>query len=321
MKAVDGPRLIADARVRACLRDITPAPSRLVLGTSGFRDYDTAAAVLDAWFEAGCNALDTAWIYGLHRGDVPAETIVGRWIRARGVEGDVVVFGKAAHPPECRPESVAAQVEQSLDRLGLARMHMVQAHRDDTSIPVGEWAEALIALVDRGVAASYGVSNWTIERLQAIYEYADSRQRLSPAAVSDQLSLAEMVTPIYEGCVSLRDQEQRRWLTETGTLLIPWASQGRGVFTVDEAELASGWLSQSWYSPANVRRKNRADELAQSLGVEPVNVALAWVLHQPFPCLPVIGPQSPNEIASSLAALEVHLDEEELTWLDLGDGR
>jgi aryl-alcohol dehydrogenase-like predicted oxidoreductase len=292
-----------------------------VLGTSGFRDYDTAAAILDAWFEAGCNTLDTAWIYGVHRGDLPAETIVGRWIRTRGVEADVVVFGKAAHPPECRPECLPAQVKQSLDRLGLARMHMVQAHRDDTSIPVGEWAEALIALVDCGLAASYGVSNWTIERLQAIYEYADARQQLRPAGVSDQLSLAEMVIPIYEGCVSLRGQDQRRWLTETDTLLIPWASQGRGVFTVDEAELASGWLSRSWYSPANVRRMNRANELAQSLGVEPINVALAWVLHQPFPCLPVIGPQSPAEIASSLAALDVQLDQEELAWLDMDDRR
>src|SRR6476646_3302664 len=208
MRTVDGPRLVADARVRARLHGVTPAPSRLVLGTSGFRDYDTAAAILDAWFEAGCNTLDTAWIYGVHRGDLPAETIVGRWIRTRGVEADVVVFGKAAHPPECRPECLPAQVEQSLDRLGLARMHMVQAHRDDTSIPVGEWAEALIALVDCGLAASYGVSNWTIERLQAIYEYADARQQLRPAGVSDQLSLAEMVIPIYEGCVSLRGQDQ-----------------------------------------------------------------------------------------------------------------
>jgi aryl-alcohol dehydrogenase-like predicted oxidoreductase len=318
---LDAPRLVADARVRARLPGLTPAPSRLALGTSGFRDYDTAAAILDAWFEAGCNTLDTAWIYGVVRGDAPVETIVGRWIRARGVEGDVVVFGKAAHPPECRPESVAAQVEESLDRLGLARLHMVQVHRDDTSIPVGEWAEALIALVDRGYAASYGVSNWTIERLQALYEYADARQRLRPAGVSDQLSLAEMVTPIYEGCVSLRSQDERRWLTETDTLLIPWASQGRGVFTVDEAELASGWLSESWYSPANVRRINRAKELARSRGVEPINVALAWVLHQPFPCLPVIGPQSPAEIASSLAALDLRLEQEEMEWLDLGDGQ
>lgn len=313
-------RLLAGDRVLARLPAVSPPPSPLVLGTSGFQDYDTAAAILDSWFDAGCNALDTAWIYGIHRGERPAEAVVGRWIRERGVAADVVILGKAAHPPACRPEHLAGEVVQSLDRLGLTSMHMLAAHRDDVSIPVDEWADALADVVDRGLASSYGVSNWTIERLEHLYDYVDRHQLPRPAGVGNQLSLAEMVTPIYEGCVPVRGREQRRWLAETGTLLIPWASQGRGVFTTTEAELASGWLARSWYSTANVERVGRAREIARSRDVEAINVALAWVLQQPFPCLPVIGPQSPAEIASSLAALDVRLSSEEMAWLDSIDG-
>lgn len=317
---MNGARLRADDQVLARMPGVSPPPSPLVLGTSGFQDYDVAAAILDAWFDAGCNALDTAWIYGIHRGELAAEVVVGRWIRARGVASDVVVFGKAAHPPECRPDRLAEEAVQSLDRLGLEQIHVLAAHRDDVSIPVDEWADALVELVNEGIALSYGLSNWTIERLAELYEYVDLHHMPKPAGVSNQLSLAEMVTPIYDGCVSVRGQGQRRWLTDTGTLLIPWASQGRGVFMIDEAELASGWLARSWYSPANVERVDRATKIAQSRRVEPINVALAWVLHQPFPCLPVIGPQSPAEVASSLGALDVRLSPEEMEWLDSVDG-
>jgi len=316
---MNGSRLRADDRVLTCLPGVSPLPSPLVLGTSGFQDYDVAAAILDAWFDAGFNALDTAWIYGIHRGELAAEVVVGRWIHARGVAADVVVFGKASHPPECRPDRLAAEAMESLDRLGLERMHMLAAHRDDVSIAVDEWADALVGLVDGGIASTYGVSNWAIERLAALYEYVDLHQLPRPAGVSNQLSLAEMVTPIYEGCVSVRSQDQRHWLAETGTLLMPWASQGRGVFTMNEAELASGWLARSWYSAANVERVSRATEIARAHGVEPINVALAWVLRQPFPCLPVIGPQSPAEVASSIVALDIHLSPKEMEWLDSGD--
>ncbi|MGH9006092.1 MAG: aldo/keto reductase, partial [Acidimicrobiia bacterium] len=75
-----------------------------------------------------------------------------------------------------------------------------------------------------------------------------------------------------------------------------------------------------WYSPGNVSRLERTAELARRREVRPVNVALAWVLHQPFTVFPVIGPRLASELHTALAALGLDLSPDELAWLDVGEG-
>jgi len=66
--------------------------------------------------------------------------------------------------------------------------------------------------------------------------------------------------------------------------MMPWSSQARGFFTdrAGREKLDDKELSRCWYSPDNFRRRDRAYDLAARKGVEPVAIALAWVLHQPF---------------------------------------
>ena len=66
------------------------------------------------------------------------------------------------------------------------------------------------------------------------------------------------------------------------------------------------------------RRRERAIELAGKYGVEPINIALAYVLCQPFPTFPLIGPRRHREIWSCLKSLELELTPEELHWLESG---
>jgi len=51
--------------------------------------------------------------------------------------------------------------------------------------------------------------------------------------------------------------------------------------------------------------------------VLPINVALAYVLHQPFPTFPIIGPRTLRELLTSLPALGLRLTADELRWLNL----
>ena len=76
-------------------------------------------------------------------------------------------------------------------------------------------------------------------------------------------------------------------------------------------------LVHSWYSDDNFKRQARTIELAKKYNVEPINIALAWVLNQKFPCFPMIGPGSVMEIQSSLNALPIKLTEAEMLWLNL----
>jgi aryl-alcohol dehydrogenase-like predicted oxidoreductase len=192
-------------------------------------------------------------------------------------------------------------------------------HRDDTSVAVGEFVDVLRSFIHRGLIRAYGFSNWTLERVTDAIDYAKQRNYPEPAAISNQLSLAVMERPVYPGCVHVADTASRQWLEHSKVTLIPWSSQGRGVFTnvASEADLRACDLTYSWFSNENWQRVERTRKAAAEHGVIPVNIALAWVLQQPFPTFPIIGPRTVGELTTSLTALEVRLSCEELAWLNL----
>ena len=76
-----------------------------------------------------------------------------------------------------------------------------------------------------------------------------------------------------------------------------------------------------WSNSENLERKNRCLALAKEKGVEPIELALAFVLNQDFPSFPLIGPRNFFETKSSLIALSVSLNEDEKNWLDLENNK
>jgi aryl-alcohol dehydrogenase-like predicted oxidoreductase len=71
-----------------------------------------------------------------------------------------------------------------------------------------------------------------------------------------------------------------------------------------------------YYSEENFQRLERSRQLADQKGVAALQIALAWVLNQPFPVVALIGPQTPAELESSLAASGIRLTPEEQAFLD-----
>jgi aryl-alcohol dehydrogenase-like predicted oxidoreductase len=58
------------------------------------------------------------------------------------------------------------------------------------------------------------------------------------------------------------------------------------------------------------------ESLCESLGTPPAEVAVAWLLHQPAVTAPMIGPRTPDQLASALASLELRLEQATLDRLD-----
>lgn len=104
------------------------------------------------------------------------------------------------------------------------------------------------------------------------------------------------------------------------TGLIPAArksSQARGFFVrADPADCSDPELVRCWYSEENLARLARSKELAKAKGVDVIQIALAYVRHQPLPTFALIGPRTVAETASSLKALEFTLTPEEVGWLE-----
>ncbi|MDB5507180.1 MAG: oxidoreductase domain protein [Devosia sp.] len=290
--------------------------SKVALGFEFFPSFAGASIMLDAFFERGGNLFDTGWIYQSGK----TEQQFGDWQVSRGLRRDeLLVIGKGAHSPLTYPDVIGRQLTQTLDRLQTDHVDVYFMHRDNLDVPVGEFVDAMDTEVKAGrIRGSFGGSNWSQARMAEAIAYAQRTGKTAPAALSNNFSLAEMQQPIWAGCVHCSDADYKAWLTETQIPNFAWSSQGRGFFTDragrdkrDNAELVN-----TWYSEQNFRRRDRAIELAAELNRSPIQIALAYVLAQPFPVVPLIGPRTLDELDDSLSALDIELTPEQVNWLE-----
>ena len=301
-------------------RDIPGLPkpaSLLALGFEDFRSFSSGAILLDAFFEAGGNLFDTAFVYG----GGYTETLLGEWLKNRGVRAQAVVIGKGAHSPLCYPDAIGRQLTQSLERLKTDHVDVYFMHRDNPDVPVGEFVDAMDAEVKAGrIRGPFGGSNWTLERMDEAIAYAERTGKQKPGALSNNFSLAEMLTPIWPGCITSSTDEWKAWLKDRKMPNFAWSSQGRGFFTerAGRDKRDNEELVRVWYSDRNFERRDRAIELAKKLGKSPIHVALAYVLAQPFPSVPLIGPRTLGELDDSLKALDIKLTAGDVAWLEGG---
>ncbi len=315
----------------AALAGLDKPLSRLVMGCDNQPSYAHASVVWDDYVAAGGNVFDTAHIYG----GGSMETLLGDWQRARGLREEIVIIGKGAHTPDNFPDRVRRQLDESLSRLQTDYVDIYFLHRDNAELPAGEFIDALNEELRAGRIKVLGASNWTLERIREANAYAAANGLQGFTAISNNFSLARMIDPVWPGVESASDDEFRTFLEDTKLALFPWSAQARGFFTPwaeavlaasedEQVQLTSAQptvaeLKRVWFSDENLERRRRAAELAEARGVETINIALAYVLRQPFPTFPLIGPRSLHETASSMAGLDVTLSSDELSWLDLRD--
>lgn len=273
--------------------------SRLVLGT-----FDVPEArLLDRFIARGGRALDVANVYR----DGESARAVGRWLP--DAPADVVLYAKGCHPPRCRPELVAAEVDEARRLLGRDRIDVFLLHRDDPARPVDEWADALLEQVRAGTIGAFGVSNWTVARLRELHGHLDAIGSDHLRAFSNHFSLAEMVSAPWTGCLALSVDELHA-LADLGLGVITWSSLATGYF--------AGRDVPSWDSPANRARRDRAALLAGELGTSAAAVALAYVLHQPSYVLPAFGTTSESHLDAAFAAAGLTLTPDQVGWLEHG---
>lgn len=288
--------------------------SRLVMGCDNQPNLPHAAAMFDDFFARGGNAFDTAFIYGGGR----HEEQFGQWLANRGVRDEIVVIAKGAHTPHCNPCEIKSQLRISLERMKIDSAEIYLMHRDNPEIPVGEFVDVLNEQVRAGRISVFGGSNWSLARIEEANDWARRNGKQGFGVVSNNFSLATMVDPVWRGCVHASDPASRAWLTKHQIPLLSWSSQARGFFLDgraapdkhDDAELV-----RCWYSAENFARLERAKELARTKNVAAINIALAYVLHQPFPTYALIGPRTVSETRTSLPALDVDLTIAEVNWL------
>jgi 1-deoxyxylulose-5-phosphate synthase len=292
--------------------------SKLALGTATFGVAPTEAdadGVIGAALDAGINVIDTANAYGnLAHFDRPgvapaaqrrsAEEIIGAVLKGR--RDDVILSTKAseavgpgANDGGLSRRHLVQQLERSLRRLRTGHVDLFYAHHPDPHTPLGETLMTLDDLVRSGKTRSYGLSTypawqtvealWTSDRrnlhapacLQVRYNLV-ARQveaEIVPLALRFGLSLV-VFSPLAGGLLTSAANRSRPYVGETR-----W---GGGAFTGSQLAAAA-----------------RLDHVAAEWGHSPVDLALAWALSRPGVAAAVIGPETPEEVARSAAAVDL----------------
>ncbi|MFC9844297.1 aldo/keto reductase [Streptomyces sp. NPDC060223] len=299
--------------------DLTVFP--LALGGNVFgwtADEKQSFAVLDAYTAAGGNHLDTAdvyaaWIDGLKGGE--SETVLGKWLAARGNRDKVVVSTKVGmHPdyPGLSASNINAAAEQSLRRLGIDHIDLYYSHCDDPSVPVEEIVTALDDLVKAGKVRAVAASNLSAERLQASLDFAERENLARYVAIQPEYNLVSRNT--YEG--ALQDTAEK-----AGVSALPYFGLAAGFLTgkyrpgvtVDSAraDLAAGHASTA----RGVAVLEALDTIADAHGAEPATVALAWLLTRPTVVAPIASARTLEQLPALLAVQDLTLTDEDTRLL------
>ena len=295
--------------------------SRIVFGCDNQSDTNHAFAMFDHFYSKGGNVFDTAYIYNNGKSDF----YLGSWMESRNLRDEVVVLGKGAHTPDCLPEKIRPQLEETLSRMSTSYLDIYCLHRDNESLPVEGFIDTLNDLKNEGLIKVFGASNWSLERFKEANEYAEKEGKEAFTILSNNFSLAHMNNPVWPGCFSCSEDEYVNYLKEKQIAIFPWSSQARGFF-LDSQEFSGAShvadpnreeQERVWGSEDNLERRSRCFELASKKSVDPIQMALAFVLNQEFPSFPLIGPRNFFETESSLEATKIELSLEETSWLNL----
>ncbi|KAK1921493.1 NADP-dependent oxidoreductase domain-containing protein [Papiliotrema laurentii] len=280
---------------------------------------DASFKLLDAYYDAGGNYIDTANGY---QGE-DSETWVGEWMQKRGNRDDLVIATKYTanyksgktdkHPIAINRsgnsyKSMFVSVEASLKKLQTSYIDVLYLHWWDWTTPIEEVMQGLNTLVRQGKVLYLGISDtpaWVISKAN---QYARDH------------GLAPFV--LYQGRWSIKDRDLERDLLpmciSEGMGIAPWGAIGQGRFQrkADQGKSKDGRSAK----PLDEEEKKVSaalESMADQLGVKSVTaVALAYVMSKYPYVYPIIGGRTVEYLKDNITALDIHLTPQQIKELD-----
>lgn len=299
--------------------------SNLCLGTMQFgwtADEKASWAVLDAYVEAGGNFIDTADIYSRWSPGNPggvSEEIIGRWMKARGNRSSLVVATKVRGPMWDGPDGeglsrshILRAAEDSLRRLQVETIDLYQAHWPDEKTPFEETLSTFGELIAAGKVRYIGLSNYTTAMMREAWRLAEEGL---PGFVSLQPHYNLVWREEYEA-------NKLRFCVENGIAVIPYSPLEGGFLTgkyrrgqpPPKSARAAGvkrFLTDEGFAVTDV-----LGEIASAHSTTMAAVALAWLLTRPAVVSPIVGANTPEQLADLLPAAELALTDDDVRGLD-----
>ena len=300
------------------IKNINKKISKIILGNDVKKEYLNAIKLWDHFFNKGGNTFDNSMYYN----EGKYEVFLGNWIKSRKIEKEIVIISKGGNN-ETKPNDISYLIKKTLDRLKLDVLDIFILHRDNENIPVGEFIDAFNEQINLGLIKSFGASNWKIERFEKAVLWSNKNNRVPFEILNNNLSLAKMMYPLWEGCITSNNKKYLSFLSNNNQSHFSWSSQARGFFIEDNflkkivRNKHNTNLRNCFLSKENLERKIRAKKLSKKHDCSVNDIALAWVINQNFPSFAIVGSKNINQLNFSLKSLKIKLSLEEIKWLNL----
>ena len=300
--------------------------SNLCLGTMQFgwtADEAASFAVMDAFVAAGSTFIDTADIYSNwspgNAGGV-SEEIIGRWMKARRNRASIIIATKVRGPMWKGADGeglsrahITRAVEDSLRRLQIDVIDLYQCHWPDEATPITETLAVFGALIKSGKVRHIGASNYTPAQFSDALKSADSKRLPRFATLQPHHNLVHRKE--YEAALA-------GLCAREAIGVIPYSPLAGGFLTgkyrkgqpLPDSRRAGN--AKRYMTDDGFRAIDALDAVAKAHGASIPAVALAWQLTRPAVTGPIIGANTPDQLAALLPASDLRLSADEVTALD-----
>ncbi len=284
-------------------------------------DEPTSFRILDAFVDAGFNAIDTAdvystWVPGHTGGE--SETILGRWFAKSGKRNKVMLATKVGNKMSETKRGLAKTyilqaVEDSLKRLNIDTIDLYQSHIDDENTPLEERFEAYAQLVKQGKVRVIGASNYKADRLAKALR------------ISEQLGIPryETLQPRYNLFDRKEYEQDLAPLCQKNNIsVISYSSLGSGFLTgkyrkesdASKSPRGAGIITK-YFNERGFKILDALDTVAKQLSSTPGNVAIAWLLTRPL-VTPIASATGIEQLNDLLAATRLQLNQTQIELLN-----
>lgn len=302
--------------------------SALCLGTMQFgwtADEELSFQILNEAYQSGIILFDTADVYSRWVDGNPggvSETIIGNWIKRFSIPRDQILIatkvraqiGRGPNDEGLSRAHIFHAVEASLRRLKTDYIDLYQTHWFDDQTPIDETLSALDDLVRQGKVRYIGCSNYPAWRLMQALWRSDSNGLVRFDSLQPHYNLVhreEFERELKEVCMTY------------GLGVIPYSPLAgeflTGKYRQDRTDVGSVRQSGTakYFTAKNWKLLDVLDEIVLEKGNTSVSqISLAWLLHQSPITSPIIGPRNLDQLKDNLAAVDLELNQEDLTRLN-----
>lgn len=303
--------------------------SRVFFGTARApvsTDEPEASELLDSVLSCGINAFDCARSYG------KAEKALGKWMESRRCRDQVVLLSKCGdirwRIVHVNRHVIKKQLQQSLDALRTDHIDIYLLHRYDPKTRLEEYIEALNEHQENGKIGVFGVSNWPYQVIEAANRYAASHGLSGFSVSSPNYGLARQMKDLWGGgCVTIsgpENREARDWYSKNQMPVVAYSSLGRGFFSgrfrsfdyETARRVLDGFAQKGYLYEENMRRLQRAEQLADRYGISVSEVAMRYIFSSAMNVFAVVSSTSPERLRLNIRAAAAPLTAEDVQFLE-----